>query len=49
MSEALPDHVRAALNKPELQALWRQVRKQLERNGAEPEGSVRVLGTCQVN
>jgi hypothetical protein len=43
MSEALSDHVRAALDKPGLQALWRQARKQLERNGAEPEGSVRVL------
>jgi hypothetical protein len=43
MSDPLPDHLRAALDKPELQALWRQVRRQLERNGAEPEGSVRVL------
>jgi hypothetical protein len=42
VSGPLPDYVRAALEKPELEAFWRQIRKQLERNGAEPRGVVRV-------
>lgn len=42
MSVALPAHIRTSLDKPELQVLWQRVRKQLERNGAEPRGAVRI-------
>ncbi len=38
----LPEQIRRALSRPELTALWRQARKQLERNGGEPCGSVTV-------
>lgn len=38
----LPSHVHAALSRPELAALWQQVRRQLERNNGEPSGSVTV-------
>lgn len=42
VNDPLPAHVRAALEKPELRLLWQQVRKQLERNSAEPVGAVRI-------
>jgi hypothetical protein len=38
----LPYHVRAVLSRPELTALWQQVRRQLERNSGEARGSVTV-------
>ena len=38
----LPDHVRVVLSRPELAALWQQVRRQLERNSGEARGSVTV-------
>lgn len=38
----VPAHVRTSLDKPEFQTLWQRVRKQLERNGAEPRGAVRI-------
>jgi hypothetical protein len=38
----LPEQVYQALSRPELAALWHQARKQLERNDAEPCGSVTI-------
>jgi len=38
----LPEKVRQVLTRPELATLWRQVRRQLERNGAECRGSITV-------
>jgi hypothetical protein len=38
----LPQQVYEALSRPELAALWHQARKQLERNDAEPRGSVTI-------
>lgn len=40
--DQLPNHVHAVLSRPELAALWQQVRRQLERNSGEPRGSVTV-------
>lgn len=40
--DQLPHHVHAVLSRPELAALWQQARRQLERNSAEPRGSVTV-------
>jgi hypothetical protein len=42
MTAPLPDRVRQGLDRPELAVLWRRVRKQLERTGAEPRGAVTV-------
>lgn len=46
----LPDAIRSALDRPELDVLWRRIHKQLERTGAEPTGSVSIplddLGTA---
>jgi hypothetical protein len=41
-SSRLPEQVHSALSRPELTALWQQARKQLERNGGEPRGSVTI-------
>ena len=38
----LPHHVHAVLSRPELAALWQQVRRQLERNSGKPRGSITV-------
>jgi eukaryotic-like serine/threonine-protein kinase len=39
---SLPEKVHQVLTRPELATLWRQVRRQLERNGAVPRGSITV-------
>jgi Uncharacterized protein conserved in bacteria C-term(DUF2220)/Protein of unknown function N-terminus (DUF3323) len=40
--DRLPEHVRIVLSRPELAALWQQLRRQLERNSGAPRGSVTV-------
>lgn len=42
MKPALPESVSRALSCPELALLWQRIRKQLERTGGEPRGTVTV-------
>jgi hypothetical protein len=42
MTNQLPDPIRGALERPELSLLWQRIRKQLERNNADPRGSVTI-------
>ena len=42
MNPVLPDPVSLALDRPELAILWQRARKQLEKTGGEPRGTVTV-------
>jgi hypothetical protein len=42
MNPVLPEPVRRALDRPELAILWQRARKQLEKTGGEPRGTVTV-------